>query len=164
MDFSSASLASLSALPLDWIIIGVLAVALSLESYRAGGGKAVTLAVAMPIAYVCMLWLGATAGLGGLTQQLTSPLALAGLFFTLFSGLFVLIYRMFFAFDAGSGSIVQSVLTGIATTAIILTFWNVAPGVNTLLPLSEPLKLFAGEQYRFYVLFVSYLTLAIARG
>lgn len=164
MDLATTSLASFSSWPLDWVIVIVIVFALALETYRAGMGKAAALSIALPLTHVSLLWLPAAAGIGGFVQQLSTPIAQVGIFLTVLSMLFVFIYRMFFAYDAGSKSIVQSAISAIATTAIIVLFWALAPGLNTLLPLSAPFAMLASESYRVYVLVVSYLALAIARG
>ncbi|MBI5470004.1 hypothetical protein HY968_01620 [Candidatus Kaiserbacteria bacterium] len=158
--FSAAFFAS----QLDWIIIAVVAVLISLECFRAGPARAISIALSFPLALLLRDSLSNAAYAGPLAASLTTPVLQAALFGILFGGSFFLVYRMTYSFDVGSPGLAQAILCGAAATAVIVAVWIMTPVLQDIWHFGPNVQSVFGAAYRLWWLLAAYFALAFARG
>jgi len=152
-----------SAMPMDWLILGGLIILIALDSLRSGVGRALTIALALPLVYL-LFTLVPMSILGG-GDLLASTAAQAGLFGALFVAMFFLVRRMGLDYmDSGAGEPLQAIIAGGAVAVIVACIWLQVPVLSDSWALSDQLSTVFAESYRLIWLAGAYAALAFARG
>ncbi|MDO8552176.1 MAG: hypothetical protein Q7S01_01450 [bacterium] len=150
--------------PTDWIIIVALAVIASFDAIRSGMGRQVALALSLPVALLFSTSLQSAKFLSGILPQIGTPILKAAFFGVLFVVAYFLIRRMTESYGSGSGAVIQAVVAGVATTAIIVIIWLQVPELQAIWNFGPQVQAVFAEAYRFWWLLGSYVALAFVRG
>lgn len=153
----------LHAIPLDWILLGVFALVVSFDTMRAGAGRAITLALALPAAMLIFASAAKAVLLGSIIGGFSSPTAQALLFVALAVALYILIARIVSS-HSGGGQPIQSAVAGVALTVVFITIWLQVPALDSIWHFGWQVQGLFAEQYRFWWLICSYLALSFARA
>jgi hypothetical protein len=164
MVIPTSTVALLSGWPIDWPILGLIAALLALECFSSGSTRTSTIALAFPLTSIIFAWLPNTFLINALMHQLTTPEALSAFFGLIFIGFYFLIHRMLFAFGSGGGDVPQALISGVATTAIVIVFWIQTPGLKDLWQLGPQVQLVFNEFVRAWWLLGAFAVLAYTRG
>jgi hypothetical protein len=164
MDVSTTSMAIINGWPIDWPILGLVAAILGLESFSSGSTRTSTISIAMPITFIITAWLPSTFLITAVMSQLTSPQALAAIFGLVFIAVYFVIHRMLFSFGSSGGDVPQALISGIATTIIVLIFWIQTPGLEEMWTFGTHVQLIFNESVRAWWLMGAFAALAYTRG
>jgi hypothetical protein len=151
-------------LPLDWIIIGALVVIVAAITLRTGAGLACTVALALPAADILTALVPHAALLSGITGGLAAPLPQAILFLVLTGLMYLIVARIGLSYGSERGAPIQAVIAGVATTAIVVSFWLQIPGLDSVWHFGAHIQAIFAEQYRLWWLTLGYIVLAIVRS
>ncbi len=152
-----------SAMPMDWLILGGLVILIALDSLRSGIGRALTIVLALPLAYFLFTLVPASVIGGG--ELLASPASQAGMFGVLFVAMFFLVRRMGLDYmDSGAGEPLQALISGGAVAVIVACIWLQVPVLSDFWALSDQLSAVFDESFRLFWLAGSYGALAFARS
>lgn len=148
--------------PLDYLVVGGIALVIALDALRGGIGRAVAIAIALPLALLLSALAKEAAFLGDVVATpLTSALTL-GVFAAL---LYILVRRAGFDFlDGGSGHPLQAAITGVSVAIIATVVWLEADSVQFLWSVGPHLETVFAEQFRLFWLVGSFVALAFVRG
>jgi hypothetical protein len=150
---------------MDWVLLIVIVIFLTLESFQSGASRTRALALALPTMLLAVSWFSSSALLGSVSQSLTaSPLGQLALHGIILLVLFILFYRIFFGYGMTNGSIAYAFLCGLATTIMLIVVLLQIPALTTYWQFSEPIPTVFGESYKFYWLLVSLAILAFVAG
>jgi hypothetical protein len=164
MDLGTSSAALFGGLPADWPILILVAAILSLESFSSGSTRTNAISIAFPITSTLFWWLPSTFLAAAVMSQLTTTPALSAIFGLLFIGIYFVIHRMIFSFGSSGGDVPQAMISGIATTIIIVVFWLQTPGLSDLWRFGDQVQLVFNESVRAWWLIGALATLAYTRG
>jgi hypothetical protein len=164
MESMSGVFSLFTALPVDWLILGGIAVVVALDSLRSGIGRAISLSLALSLALLIFPLVEQTVFIGTL-EILQTPAMQAALFGALTAALFLLMRRLGFDYlDSGMGEPVQALLAGAATAVVLICVWLQVPILNDWWTFNTTIQTFFAEQYRLLWLLGAYAVLAFARG
>jgi len=153
-----------TAVPLDWFILGGLLILLSLDSLRSGIGRAAALAVALPIGYLLYSLVGSAAFVSTM-GILASPLSQAITFGVLVILSYFMARRMGLDFiDGGMGEPIQALIASAAAVVILAVIWLQIPALDSVWTFGAQLKAIFAESFRLWWLLGAYVALAFARG
>lgn len=153
-----------SSIPTDWLILGSITIFIAFDILRSGARRAVSAALALPIALMLFAAAENAVVVGDIARQFETPPLQAALIGILFVVLYVLIGRMGLTWGGEAGQTIQAALGGVALTAIATTFWVAIPPLNSLWTFGPDVQLVFGESYRFFWLIGSYAALAFVRN
>jgi hypothetical protein len=164
MDIPTSTVALLSGWSVDWPILGLIAALFALESFSSGSTRTSSISIAFPITFIIYQWLPNTFLLATVFEQLTTPAAKGALFGLLFIAIYFVVHRMLFSFGSSGGDVPQALISGIATTVIVLVFWIQTPGLMDLWHFGSQVQLVFNESVRTWWLLACFATLAYTRG
>lgn len=150
-------------LSIDWIIIGVLAIAIALDAIRSGSARAASLALAAPLTLLLFNALSQAMILGAIVVQFSGTSAQMLLFAAIFIAMFLFVNRIVDSFSENVG-IARAAIAGVAATAVLLEVWLQVPGLQSLWHFGPQIQTMFGEAYRFWWLLIAYAALAFVRG
>ena len=163
MDFHAWG-ATLSHLPVDWIIIAVCAVVIAADALRSGTRRGIAISLAFPIASILYGSMAQTVLLGNIFKTVSFPLEQNLLVIAIVVIFFVLLSRIIGSSWAASAGLMQAFLTGAAATVVIVIFWLQLAPLQALWHFGSPVQAVFGEAYRFWWLMCAYAVLAFVRG
>jgi hypothetical protein len=163
MDVSATKLALLHV-PIDWIILGVLVVLITLDAIRSGSNRAVSIALALPAAFFLFNELSQSLLLGGMVNKLSSPIAQGIVFLGLVVVFYFIIHRILGFYGISSGAPLQALIAGIATTILIAVVWVQALWLQPLWHFGPQVQAIFAEGYRFWWVMGAYVALAAVRS
>lgn len=146
-----------------WVALTVLAALAFFDSIRGGTARTSALALAFPLSYVLLQFVGSATLMSGISKQFSSSLA-QGLFAFLVLGiLFVLMYRVTESFggDVGALSALSATLGLVILTAL---FWELIPAFNSLFSPGAQIAAVFGEAYRFWWFLAAAVLLAFSKA
>lgn len=150
-------------IPLDWIIIGAVVIAVALYVLRSGAQMICTLALALPTTALLLSALSNAAIVGPLSKQFeTSPLR-ALLFVAILIVSYTLVHRMGISYGSESRQPIQAILAGAAAAALLVVIWIQEPALQSIWQFGGDVQSIFGEAYRFWWIIGSYATLAFVR-
>lgn len=148
--------------PLDFVILGSIAIVVALDSMRSGIGRASALVVALTSALFFSSLLSDTAFIG---KIVSSPMMKIGAFIALVAVNYFFLRRMGLEYlSGGIGQPLQSALAGIAATAVCAVIWLSVPGLSEYWEFSNSIQAIFAEQFRLIWLLGAFGALAFARG
>ncbi len=153
-----------SAWSVDWIIIVAVATVIAFDAIRSGGTRAASLALSLPATVVMLGALSHAAFVDGLTAQFSTPLLQALLFLVIFIPIYIFTYRIIGSWGMSGGAPIEALLTGLATTAIMLVVWLSIPALDAVWHFGPQVQYVFSEPYRFWWLIASYGALSFARS
>lgn len=157
------SVSSLTALPIDWLIIGVFAALLSFDAMRSGSARAAALAIALPLTQILLAALPSAIFAGSIASQFPEGRGQALLFAIVFALLFLAVYRIVYSFS-DMGGMLQGVIAGVSAAAIAVVIWLQVPALESVWHFGPQVHALFGEPYRFWWLVAAYFGLASFRG
>lgn len=153
-----------SALPTDWIIIGAFAIFAAFDTLRSGARRACTVALAFPVTTFVITLIPQTIILGPVVADAASPYLGTIVFGVVFVVLYVLIGRFDFAWGDDAGMTIQAAIAGVATAAIVVTFWVATPALDALWHFGPQIQEIFAEGYRLWWIIGSYAALSFVRN
>ena len=156
--------AMFSGVPLGWLVILGLVVLLSLDAMRSGLSRAVAISISLPIAFFLQNLLQQAVFLGPLLGSSESSVVKVVVAGGLLLVVFILVYRMVDTYSTDAYGSLQAVLTGIATTIVLVILWTLISPLNTLWDFGPSVQSSFSESYRFWWLLVAYIAIAFARS
>lgn len=151
-------------LPLDWLVLGAVVIVIALDALRSGLGRAISIALALPIAHFFFLLADSTF-LASAEGLFSTPFMHTAVFGVLFVGLYFLIRRMGLEYvDSGMGAPVQAILGGTGVAVVFACIWLQTPVLSDLRAVSEQVETIFNESVRLWWLLGAYIALAFARG
>jgi len=163
MDFGAIT-GTFANIPMDWIILGVVALLAAFDVVRAGSRRVTTFALALPVALLAFSALGQAAVLGPITAGLSLSYAQALFFIALVFIMYILIGRIGISYGSGPGQPIQAALAGVALAAITTVVWIQVSPLDSIWHFGSQVQSLFGESYRFWWLIGSYMALAFARS
>lgn len=163
---TQAVLTLLTHPPIDWVIFLVIAIILLVDSLRSGTGRASAVALAAPASYFLYteLELGKTFILSQLTSSLNTTVLQAGLLAGIFVLTFFLFHRIMYSFGGSSASPLQSILSSLSATVVLIVMWVHVPVLESVWHFSSQFQSAFGATYAFLWVVVAYLALAFVRS
>lgn len=152
-----------ATVPLDWLVLGVLAIVAAIDIMRSGARRICVAALALPVSLFLFSTMQDTAFVGGAIAQFTTPVIQAALIGALFVVMYVLIGRLGLSWGDEYGQPIQAALGGVAFAAILATFWLATPELTSLWSFGAQAGEILGEQYRFFWILGGYGILAYIR-
>jgi len=153
-----------SYIPVDWIIIVVLAIFIAFDALRSGFGKVTALALSLPATLFLSAALEHARILSGVAEQFSSPGLKAALFGVVFVAVYLLVRKMSARYTSNSGEIIQALMAGVAAAAVLVVVWLAAPELQAIWHFGPQVHAVFGEAYRFWWVALSYLMLAYVRS
>lgn len=163
MDVSSIS-GFFSYIPIDWIVLFAITALIAFDAVRAGSGRAIALALALPASLFLIVELPHAILLSGISAQFGTPILKSALFGIVFIITYLLVRRITGTYGNGGGAMIQALLTGIATVSVVVVVWLQLPELQSVWHFGSHVQAIFGEQYRFWWIIVSYAVLAFTRG
>lgn len=155
---------TLSHISIDWLILFVLVVLLTIDALRAGSGRTAAIALALPIAGFIFEGAGHTALISTIIAQATAPAAQAGIFIALCIGAYFIINRMMPHYDDISGAPLLGILAGVASAIAIVSTWVHLSFLATIWHFGPSITHLFDDPFRIWWLIAAYLALAFVRG
>ena len=158
MNFGGAA-SAFSQIPIDWLIIAVFFITVTVDAVRAGSVRACAFALSLPVSFFLFQLIPQTIVLGPLTAAFQSPIEKAVIFLILEVVLFVCVHQMLFSYDRYS-SVFSAVVAGLSATVVVLVIWIQIPALQSLWHFDGQVQTIFGGSYSFLWLIASYLGLA----
>ncbi len=149
--------------PNDWIILGALAIFVSLDALRSGSARAASIALSLPAALLIVNSMPQSFFLGPLTAQFTSPIVPAIIFLVISTAVCFIVHRAMFTFSEG-GAVVQSLIIGVAAVVVLVVVWLQVPALESIWHFGPQVQEVFGPAYRLWWLVAAFFGLAIARS
>ncbi len=149
--------------PNDWIILGALAILVSLDALRSGSARAASIALSLPVTLLLVTAIPHTFFLGPLTAQFSSPAVLAITFLVILTAMYFMVHRTVFTFSDG-GAIIQSLIIGMVAVVVLVVVWLQVPALESLWHFEPQVQEVFGPAYRFWWLVAAFFGLALARS
>ncbi len=154
---------NIPALPLDWVVVGLCALFITIYTLRMGVRLALALSLTMPVVVFTLTSIPTTLGLSKLvtlTESAPTELMLA---IAVFVFIFFMVFRMLGDNFIGSAFPLSALCIGIATTALMIVFANEMLGSNPLWHFGPSVQLIFGSTYKLWWVIASYGALAFFR-
>lgn len=150
-------------LPMDWVILGLFAVIVTIITLRVGTQYAVALSLAAPLTVFIYSALPWTAFVGGYTDRLLNPAVQAVAVGLILMAFLALIYRMMPSASAAGAFPIQAVLAGLATAIVFMVMLLQFPPLAAFINPSPLMHTVFGPAYNIFWLLGAYIALAVAR-
>lgn len=148
--------------PIDWVIFVACTAIFTLESFKSGSSRTRALSIALPLSVLLSQLFPHTIGFSLVAQYFTTPLAQNIEFLAVMVVFFILLYRLFFGYGFGSGSMISALMNGFAATIILYVVWLQIPSLDSVWHLSDQVRALFGESYRLLWLVLAFVLMAIA--
>lgn len=158
-----ATLTIFSHVPLDWVVLAVVAVVIAFDATRSGTSRAAALALSLPLSVFFYTLVAQTAVLATISGQFAQSLEKAAFFGIIFVVLFLLMYRVSYGSFGGVG-IVPGVIAGVAAAIVLAVTWLQVPALQSVWQFGTVAQAIFAAQYRFWWLLGAYIALAGARS
>ncbi len=153
----------LSSWPHDWILIGGIAIFVSLDAMRSGSARAASIALALPATLFAFNAIPQAYFLGPLLAEYTAPIVHIVLFVVFFALIFFTTYRTVFGASDG-GRVLQSLLIGLAATAAIVLVWIQVPALEYAWHFGDQVQAVFAPALRLWWYVAIFTSLAFARS
>jgi len=152
-----------AAVPIDWLVLGILAFIAAVDILRAGARRICVASLALPVALLLFSTMQDAAFVNSFMAQLSAPLVQTALIGGLFVVMYVLISRLGLSWGDESGQVLQAALGGVAFAVIVATFWVATPELAPIWKFGAQASEIFGEQYRFFWILGGYGIFAYIR-
>ena len=149
-------------LPMDWVILALFAVVVTIITLRFGTQYAVAFSLAAPLTIFIYNALPWTAFVGSYTTHLVNPSVQGAVAGGMFVGLGILIFRMMPRNLLTGAFPIQATLAGVGAAVVLVVMLLQFPAITTFLPLSPLIHTIFGPSYNLFWLIAAYLALALA--
>lgn len=156
-----AFLGALSGITADWALFGAIAVITGFDTFRSGTGRASAFILALPLVMLFSALLPEAAFLGSVSSM-AIPFAPAVIFGAITVCSYLLLRRMDNSYGTG-GSILASVLTGLAVAITLMVIWLEVPALSSVWNFGSEIRGIFADAYRFWWMIVSLGLLAFVR-
>lgn len=163
MDFASIS-EMFTSLPMDVVAAALFATAITVDTLRAGASRAIALSLALVIAPTLYAIVPNTYLIGSVISGISIGYMDAIVFAALVVLLAFTIYRITTTFSDDSARPGLAIVTGIATTVVVLCVWHMSPVLQALWTFSPAIQAAFGEAYRLYWLLLAFIAFAFVKG
>ncbi len=150
-------------LPIDWVLIGLLAIFLVVFTLRAGPRVACALALSFPAVAFVLTAIPESAFISVVGTQLAAPAPRLGLSLIVFVVVYYLVLRMVGQNIGGGALPVSALLCGLAATAVMVVALNEILGTNPIWHFGPQVQAIFGPAYRLWWVLGSYAVLAFTR-
>lgn len=163
MDVSPLGMVLLGHWPIDWLILGAVAIAFALDSMRSGTAKSTAAILAALTAPLVLTWATSAVALASVAAQFDSSTAQAILFGTVFFAMAFLFYRIVFTYADAPG-IIKPVVLGVSTMIIVTLTWLHVPALDALWHFGASVRTVFADQYRLWWTLASLIGVGYVRG
>ena len=150
-------------LPMDWVILALFAVVVTIITLRFGTQYAVAFSLAAPLTIFIYNALPWTAFVGSYTTHLVNPSVQGAVAGGMFVGLGILIFRMMPRNLLTGAFPIQAILSGIATAIVLVVALLQLPALQVFVPLSPLIHTIFGPSYNIFWMLAAYAALAFSR-
>lgn len=148
--------------PLDFVILGGIAIIVALDSVRGGIGRASAIVVALISAQFLSSLLNDTAFIGAMVS---SPMMEVGAFLLLVGASYFTLRRMGLEYVSGGiGQPMQSAIVGVAVAIVCAVTWLSIPALSDYWEFGRQISTIFAEQFRLIWILGAFGALAFARG
>lgn len=154
---------ALAGVPIDWLILGALALIAAVDILRSGARRICVAALALPVALLLFSTMQDAAFVNTLLAQLSTPVLQAALIGVLFVVMYIIIGRLGLSWGDESGQVIQAALGGVAFAVVVATFWLATPELASVWKFGAQTSEIFSEQYRFFWILGSYGIFAYIR-
>ena len=158
-----AATQALSSVPIDWIVIGAIALVGALASLRGGARHVSILALALPIALLLFSALQQAYVLAPILLRSSTPVVQAVALVLLSAAMYWAVSKIGVDYAGESGKPLKAALAGVALAIIVIVLWIATPALSGLWHFSSQTSQLFGDSYRFWWLIAAYATLAYIR-
>jgi|SRR3989344_358044 len=162
--FWSQTVGFFSNISLDWVILVAFALVIAIDGFRNGLSRASALALALPLTLLLARSMPEARFMGGIADQLNSPLLNTVFVLILLAVVFVCMYRITDTYGADSSHPIQALLAGLAVAVVAVVIWLQIPSLDSVWHFGPQVQALFGAAYRFWWLLIAYIALAFARG
>ena len=150
-------------LPLDWVVLALFAVVVTIITLRFGTQYAVAFSLAAPLTIFIYNALPWTAFIGSYTTNLVNPSIQGAVAGGMFVGLGTLIFRMMPRNLLAGAFPIQAIISGIATAIVLVVALLQLPALQVFVPLSPLIHTIFGPSYNIFWMLAAYAALAFSR-
>jgi len=152
-----------SSVPMDWIIVAVIAIAAVLFTLQGGTSRTIAGAIALLVAFSALGAIPGALVLGNFYEQIGSPLVQAVFSLAAFVLAYVLMRRIIGSSMRSGAFPLPALLAGLGFTAILLIVWLQIPALDSIWVFGEQARAVFSDPYRLWWLIGSFAALAYSR-
>ncbi|TSC85927.1 MAG: hypothetical protein G01um10148_835 [Parcubacteria group bacterium Gr01-1014_8] len=163
MDIGSVT-SYVSTVPADWIILGAVALLLTIDAIRVGVGRISSLGIGMLLALLASTSLTNAAFLGSLSRTFSTPVLQALQFGLILVLMFIFVRRLTIDYSEMGGQPIQAIFAGVAVAILLIVTWLQVPALSSVWNFNGQIQTIFGEAYRFWWIIGSFAALAFERN
>lgn len=152
-----------SGVPSDWIIIGSIAILITIFSMLRGTSIATALSLSLPVAVTLFSVAPNAFLLGSIVRQFHAGLPQALVFLAIEIILLILFIRATMSFSESSSPL-AGILVGVSTTVVLVCIWMQVGSLASIWHFSSQTQNIFGSSYELWWLIVAYIGIAFARS
>ncbi|MBV9159296.1 MAG: hypothetical protein JO019_01730 [Candidatus Kaiserbacteria bacterium] len=152
-----------AAIPLDWIIIAIVLLLVTLDAYRGGASRAIAASLALPIAVLLYGLLLQSPLMSSMFKSLSPTVGRALLFALIAVLLFILIHRMISSYGGDRGRVLQALMCGIAFSVVLIVSWLQVAALLAVWHPGAMVSALFGASYWVFWLIGAFILLVLAR-
>ena len=152
-----------TTLPVDVVATVLFAVAITVITLRLGASLAISLSLSLTVSNVLFSFLPDTFMVGPAVSKLASATVAGGIFVGLLVVMTLVFYRIMSTLSDDSARPMFAIATGLATTAVVLTMWQVTP-LHTFWAFGTVFQGAFGAAYRLFWLLLAFIAFAFVRS
>ena len=152
-----------TTLPVDVVAAVLFAVVITVITLRFGASLAISLSLSVIVSNVLFGYLPNTFMIGPAVSKLASATIAGGIYVGLLALMTLVFYRIMSTLTDDSARPMFAIATGLATTAVVLTMWQVTP-LHTFWAFGAVFQGAFGEAYRLFWLILAFIAFAFVRS
>jgi hypothetical protein len=160
----SALQSMFSTLPVDVVAAVLFATIITVLTLRAGASVAIAFSISILLSQILFASLTNTFLIGAAASGISSPYVGGGIYLALTLVLTFILYRATSTVVDDSARPLLAILTGAATTIVVLTAWHLAPSLQGLWHFNPMVQAAFSEAYRLYWLIVAFTIFAFVKS
>jgi hypothetical protein len=152
-----------TTLPVDLVASVLFATFVTVVTLRYGASLAIAFSLSIFLSHILFTWLPSTYLLSSVVRTEMSPYASAGIYGALVLVCTFILLRATSSLVDDSARPMLALLTGAATTVILLVVWHMSP-LQGLWTFNDMIKSAFGEPYRLYWVIVAFTMFAFVKS